>query len=301
MAITLLLFTLFCITSCTTIHFRTIPPPSPSAKLRVAILPITGDMGQYGPGSSHAQFSKRMYQLVGEHLRDTGIYEVVPQEEVNSVAGEQELDIKDEYWWLRNNGALLRQYGKALYADYGMLVTRSATSSSAFSYKFNIEFINIETGRRYSASDYLVQTYSAKRNVETSSKKIFPDMYRKLFYDAKGDLLATAIRKGRLIPAEEIKTPKDSVPIAIASAKTPDRTVTQAVPGIKKDTDTPKVIAKISPPLQPELPAVDKLKGLEKKLENELQSKMPVTEKTRLVVYDFDATERLSVVALILY
>ena len=301
MRIALLLFALFCFTSCTTVHFQTIPPPPPSAKLRVAILPITGDMGRYGQGAPHAEYSKLMFKIVGEHLRNTGIYEVVPQEEVNSVAGEQELDIKDEYWWLRNDCALLKQYGKALYAEYAMLITRSAVSFSALSYKFNIEFINIETGRRYSASDDMAQTGSAKRNVEIAREKIFPNMYKKLFYDVKGDLLATAIRKGRLMPAEEIKSPiKDSVPPAIASAKTTDSTVTQTVSGIKKDKDMPKIIAKTSPSPQSELPAVDKHKGLEKKPEDELQSKTPAKDKTKLVVYDFDAVERLSVVALIL-
>ena len=103
------------------------------------------------------------------------------------------------------------------------------------------------------------------------------------------------------MPAEEIKSPiKDSVPPAIASAKTTDSTVTQTVPGIKKDKDMPKIIAKTSPSPQSELPAVDKHKGLEKKPEDELQSKTPAKDKTKLVVYDFDAVERLSVVALIL-
>jgi hypothetical protein len=69
---------------------------------------------------------------------------------------------------------------------------------------------------------------------------------------------------------------------------------------MKKDTETPKAIARIAPAPQPELGAADKRKEFEKRLEHELQTETPATDKAKLVVYDFDTVERLSVVALIL-
>jgi len=199
-----LIVTLFCFNACTTIHFKAIAPPPPSPKLHVAVLTITGDGGKYGWAITHEKWSDLILKRTAELLRDTGIYEVVPQKDVNYAVGTQTLST-NEYWWLKDDCALLKQYGKALYAEYAMLITRAAETSMR--YKYDIKFINIETGMRYSVSDYLVNPGSHQRALEIATKIMFPGMYRKLFHEIKGDLLATAIRKGRLIPTEEIKKP----------------------------------------------------------------------------------------------
>jgi hypothetical protein len=166
--------------------------------------------------------------------------------------------------------------------------------------------------------------------------------YRQIFYDAKGDMLATAIRKGRLLPATDIKKPpaketklsstqpalsqkapvspplgKDkgvppvkpaSEPLSVSQALPPSKpSAVEAKPALPKEplppktlTDQPKVIAQISPPPPSDLSSGDKRRDFEKQLEKELQDEAPVTDKTRLVVYDFDASERLQVVSLIL-
>ncbi|MBN1613175.1 MAG: hypothetical protein JW950_01790 [Deltaproteobacteria bacterium] len=277
--ITLLLFILFCLTSCTTIHFKTIPPPPKSTKLRVAILPITENMG-LNPFIPSTEWVPLMFKLVGENLRDTGIYEVVPQEEVNSVMSEQDLVGAEEYWWLRNDCALLKQYGKALHADYGILIRRRAQmpASRLSGYAYRLEFINIETGMRYSASDNVANTghFESTRDIVI---KMWPDLYRKLFSDAKGDLLATALRKGQLMPTKEMminKKAKSDVESVLTSS------------GILKAKEPSPVVEK--PPMT----------RSEKKPGDGLQSQMPSTDKTRIVVYDFDADENLHVVALIL-
>lgn len=364
-----LIIALLCFNACTTINFKAIAPPPPSTKLHVAILTITGDGGKSGWGTPHNKWSNFMFKMVAEHLRDTGIYEVVPQKDVNYAVGAQTLST-DEYWWLKNGCALLKQYGKALYAEYAMIITRSAFISAGkatTSYKYDIKFINVETGMRYSVSDYLVNTHSRKLNIEISSKKIFPSMYRKLFYEAKGDLLATAIRKGRLIPTEEIKksaAPETDMALAPPSAAKPvpappgvvaekkpspavetlpqpippatkppikeeklplsteplppkttadvstpkkdtalpsDEMIKKTIPDAKEDSVPPRMLTKISPPTPPaDLSSVAKRNEFEKKLENEVQNKAPVIDKTRLVVYDFNANEQLQVVSLIL-
>jgi hypothetical protein len=339
--------------------------------LHVAVLTITGDGGKSGWAIPHDKWSNLMLRMASEYLRDTGIYEVIPQKDVDYAVGTQMLSA-DEYWWLKNDCALLKQYGKALYADYAMVITRSvhipsSKGKAASSYKYDIKFINIETGKLYSISDYLVNTHIGKWNVEIATKKIFPNMYRKLFYEAKGDLLATAIRKGRLMPIQEIEKPAApqtnlalappiaakpaSAPSVIVAEKNPvppvetiPKTVTPAaqppikeekplatkplppkttdevsspkkdialpsdelmkktIPDAKEDSVPPKMIATKSTPATPpvELSGETKREEFEKKLETSLQDKAPAINKTRLVVYDFNANEQLQVVSLIL-
>jgi hypothetical protein len=364
-----LIITLFCFNACTTIHFKTIAPPPPSTKLHVAVLTITGDGGKSGWGTPHDIWSNFMFKMTAEYLQDTGVYEVISPKDVNYAVGTQELST-DEYWWLKNDCALLKQYGKALYADYAMIITRYAhlsTGRMTTSYKYDLKLINIETGMLYSSSDYLVNLGSYKRAVEIMTKKTFPSMYRKLFYEAKGDLLATAVRKGRLIPAQEIKTsaaPKTDLALAPPAAAKPvpappsvvaekkpspavetlpqpilpateppikeeklplsteplppkttadvstlekdaalpsDEMIKKPIPDAKEDTVPPKMLAKVSPPTPPaDLSSEAKRNEFEKKLGNGLQDKTPVMDKTRLVVYDFNANEQLQVVSLIL-
>jgi hypothetical protein len=93
---------------------------------------------------------------------------------------------------------------------------------------------------------------------------------------------------------------EESAPPSPPAAKLPDTQVRQPVPDVKKAAKQPKAIAEITPVPQPLLPAADKSKEFEKKLEHELQMETPPTDKAKLVIYDFDAVERLRVVALIL-
>jgi hypothetical protein len=199
-----LIVTLLFFNACTTIQFKSIAPPQPASKLRVAIVPITGDKAKYGWSIPHDRWSTLMFKMVNEHLRDTGIYEVVPQEDVNHAVGTEAVTVV-EYWWLKDDYALLKQYGKALYADYAMIITRDGLLSP--SYKYDIKLINIETGMRYLVSESHLFAGADDSSAKIITEKIFPRMYRKLFSETKGDLLATAVRKGRLIPTEEIKKP----------------------------------------------------------------------------------------------
>ncbi len=258
-----LIITLVFINACTTIQFKAIAPPPPASKLRVAVLTITGDGGTYGWGRTHEKWSDVMFKITADHLRDTGIYEVVPQKDVNYAVGTQSLTV-DEYWWLKNDSALIKQFGKALHADYVMLIIREVRMSI---YNWDIKFINTENGMRYSANDYYSKPLTPEIGLEINDKKMFPSMYAILFSEAKGDLLATAVHKGRLMATDEIKKPA-----------APDSKVASAPPTLTKPVPTPHSL-------------VD---------EKGLQNKTPLIDKTRLVVYDFNATEQFQVVSLIL-
>jgi hypothetical protein len=97
-------------------------------------------------------------------------------------------------------------------------------------------------------------------------------------------------------------------PPSVSQALPPAKpSAAEAEPALPKEplpqktlTDQPKVIAKISPAPPSDLSSGDKRRDFEKKLEKELQDEAPGTDKTRLVVYDFDASERLQIVSLIL-
>jgi curli biogenesis system outer membrane secretion channel CsgG len=366
-----MLLVLFCVSACSTIHLNTVPAPPPSAKLRVFVMPISGEpKGKlFGTGYliPYEEFVKFTFNMAGKHLRDTGIYDVVSREDIQTVLGTGISGI-DDYWWLRNDHALLKQVGKALHADYAMIVMRNYVINVTYS----MVIINLETGKKYTSSDVLPLVPVEERVIKMAYE-IYKKQYKKIFYDAKSDMLATAIRKGRLMPREEIKKPavpettlalapppvsqtihvptpvEDRKKLALAvemplkpippmsktgeevtvsqlqppskpALEPPPTTKTSPVskppapparPAVSKEPQKSKtpvadsvseatVIAKTAPALQPELPAVDKRREFEKKLELDMQSETPATDKTKLVVYDFDTVERLSVVALIL-
>jgi hypothetical protein len=381
-----------CLNACSTVRINAIPPPSPSAKLRVFVQLISeAPRDRWNYAVPRDEWERMMTAAVDKYLQSTGVYEVISKEETQAVLGTRAPG-SEQYWWVKKDYALLKEAGKALYADYVMIIIRSLT----FNATYKMVLINIETGTQYTASDTLLITPSPVPMIKRAGI-LLQALYRKLFYDAKGDLLATAIRKGRLMPGGETKMPApretkialapppvpqiapatpgvaiekkpapvaealqkpvppistaqeetkapiqpplkptiepspatqtlhvpkppvpetkpalpkeplkakipvpDSVPQATPVAKLPDTIVKQPVPDMKKDTETPRVIAKIAPVPRPELEAADKRKEFEKKLEHELQAETPATDKAKLVVYDFDTIERLSVVALIL-
>ncbi len=365
------LLALLCLNACTTVHLNTMPFPAPSAKLRILVLPITGDppyahtkyVGYWG--TPHEEYKKKALAAMSRFLQDKGIYQVVPEKDVTAVLGSQEI----EGWqWLKNNMAMVRQVGKALHADYAMITMRNFVGS--FNYQFEMRCINLESGIQYTFSGFPGSSIAESHGMRWERQaEVTKQSYRQIFYDAKGDMLATDIRKGRLLPAKDvikppaketklssdqpalpqkapaspslgkdkgappvkepsqkpvpsISRPPEEVkastaqppvrptqePSSVSQALPPSKPLAvEAKPALPKEplppdtlTEQPKVIAKVSPPPPSDLSSGDKRRDFEKQLEKELQDEAPVTDKTRLVVYDFDASERLQVVSLIL-
>ena len=203
------LLVLLCLNACTTAHLNTIPSPAPSAKLRVLVLPITGDppyahtrnVGYWG--TPHEEYKKKTLAAMRRFLQDKGIYQVVPEKDLKAVLGSQEI----EGWqWLKNNMALVRQVGKALHADYAMITMRNFVGS--FNYQFEMKCINLESGIQYTSSGFSGSSIAESHGMRWERQaEVNKQTYRQIFYDAKGDMLATAIRKGRLLPANDIKKP----------------------------------------------------------------------------------------------
>ena len=356
-SIHIILLILFSLYACAQTRVGTIPAPPPSTKLRVFIIPVTGDPPHLSGrasghwGTPHKEYKKRTFHAVSRFLQGTGIYEVVSEKDMHAVVGTQEF----AHWqWLQNDLSLVKQVGKELHADYAIIVVRNFVGVG-FNFQFQMACVNLESGRQYTASGISTSTsFENRTEVLSEQMKLIRRLYRKLFYDAKGDMLATALRKGQAIPpkimrkpplpdtrlslapptqpspkpvletpevpqkatiskpVEEVKTALTKEPLKAKTpveksttpgsviAKPTESTTKKSIPDVRKDTVTAKVPAKTSPISSSDVPAAEKRQAFEKNLEQELRGEKSKSDKSRLVVYDFDATERLNVVSLIL-
>ncbi len=193
--------------ACAEIRVVTIPPPAASPRLRVYVEPFTTFAdGKRGWDIPHEEFVKNQVRLAEKHLAQTGIYEIVSKEEVRAAIGGQRLT---RYRMERNEWALARKVGRALHADYVMIMERGTNSLMNEKYFINV-LINVETGKKFG-----VQYSFTRRGIPGKMKEIVRASYRDVFRRAKSDLFATAIKKSRRIgsPAEHGATPGTQIPV----------------------------------------------------------------------------------------
>jgi len=278
--VVMVVFLIF-LTGCAEIQLGTLsPPPPPSAKLRVFTLPISGSSPQHGWRTSHELYEEKTYRAVQTILSQTDMYETVPKSEVQKVFGEQRLLT----WQLaRDDWALARRAGGALYAEYVMIVERSWEPSPYF----KVVLLNVDSGNRF-----VVFSRIPGMGKKADWKPVIRASYRRIFQDAKKDLLATATRKGRLALAsgttQQTSAPKDiSSPGQLPS-------VSQA-PEALPSTPVPRPMSSPTEKIS-YLPPADLETLPEKDAAREASGKM----RTQIAVYDFDSSEQLKVVALIL-
>ena len=86
--ITVILALLY-VNACSTVRLNTIPQPPPSAKLRIFAQVISGEPqdSSYHYGIHPEKWAKWMTIGVDRHLRNTGIYEVVPKKDIQTCVG----------------------------------------------------------------------------------------------------------------------------------------------------------------------------------------------------------------------
>jgi hypothetical protein len=128
--------------SCTELRLQTLPPPQPTAKLRVFFLPVSDVLPRTAWGIPHKDYAQSMEIPVRRFLRGTGVYEVIPQRDVQIVLGEKKVE---DIHWATGNWNATREVGRALYADYVLLVQRGF---QGFAY-FRMLMINLQTGKVY--------------------------------------------------------------------------------------------------------------------------------------------------------
>lgn len=215
------------LTACSNIKVSTIPPPHPTAKLRIYVQAVSTQQSTKGKwGKSLEEFSYRQVRAIENILKESGIYEVVNDDDVDAVLGEQQ----PTRWELeRGNWALTRQIAGALHADYALIVERGISYRPMDSF-FEAVLINATTGKRFGVS---LQFFDHQKGEKRWPPKTPRAAYRELFRDAKADLLGTAIRKSRLsvleptvtaqvLPLDDTKKqipPLDKKPESLAIAK----------------------------------------------------------------------------------
>ncbi len=293
---------------CAEVRLNTIPAPPPTTKLRVFIQPVTGLWEQGKWQAPHEEWARRQVRAVRAFLRGTGIYQMPTEEELASVTGKRTFSILD---WSRKDWSLVRQVGRALHTDYAMIVERGF--SKGF-HESEMVLINIETGKRFKV---LLLT---KQDRSTSGKylaQINRFAYDKILREAKNDMLATAIRKGRLAAPEffMVKAPIPPPPSAkpapvekpfVAKAapvkEAPPVVKPAPVPAVPKTTEPVSAKPAVPPPVPrlEEKPSAPQEITREVNYEEVLSAEETAKSGTNLAVYDLDTIEPYRVVALIL-
>ena len=251
--------------SCATVHVNHIPEPRPTAKLRVHVEAFTLGPSHWSWSVPHEQHAKNQIIRTGKFLERKGIYEVVSADEVKAVIGDQVLS----YDLMKNNGwANARVIGKALHADFVLVTARNKSNvgTGEWTFIFTTELVNVETGASFSSQ---ISVNNIIASDHEFAAKLMRESYRDLFTQAKHDMMAVAVRKGR--------------------AYAP-----QAAPATAKVQEAP-LIAKPAGPSAPATPPIPDIPGAGL---FEEPKRDPGAKK--LVVYDLESNDQYRTVALIL-
>lgn len=280
--------TVFFLAACAKIQINTIPEPPPTTKLRVYVLALTGHGNWLTP---HKEFVAGTTRIVGQHLKETGIYEVVSKEDVRAVLGSQNL----AHWQIASGDwSTARKIGKALHADYVMIIERNiggATGGGDFTVD-NV-LINTKTGKKY-GSWYVLSRVTARDRDKTA--QLVRATHQNIFRSAKEDMLATAIKKGK---RASLTAPRQPVlPPAIARKPIPEPVRKKAEQPEPMAIQEPTASAPMQHPTaeQPAKPSWMK----EVKMEEALTQRTGPAKGTKLVVYDLESPENYRPAALIL-
>ena len=292
--------------ACATIQVNPIPPPPPTAKLRVYVQPLTGT-GKWG--TPHEEYVQNQLRRVERFLERTGIYDVVGEQEVRAVLGGQQV----ERMQLEQNGwSLARRIGEALHADYVMIMERVKQRGAVggADFLFVNVMINVGSGKVFESRTQLTGIFRGDREEQ---RELMRATYRDIFQSCKQDMLATAVRKGRAnLPLPETAQGKSvvqpaapqtqeakpaltkpepqpvisSAPVKPAPSAAPKETAPPSPAQPKKEE--PAVVAKTVTP-SPDIPG----SGLVESPKKDAGTK-------KLVVYDLESTDQYRTVALIL-
>lgn len=290
------------------VNINSLPQPPSTAKLRIFIVAVTSSAPKRGWAISNEKFLARMIAQTGKMLEDKGIYEIVPMKDVQTVLGNQNIA---SWQWMGNDRALAKEVGRVLYADYVLLTERSYNVH----FQFDMTMVNISTGKEFNVSNYVPSTavFGADQ-VQQAYQNIVKINYRFLFRDAKNDLMQTAISKGKIWSEQKSVNPEGQQPPAqkklpVDVAVKPDKE-NEKQKAAEPQLTAAKKIPSSGPALTGREPAIQarekqissasKQTEFERELKKSLQAKDKKQDGARLVVYDFDAVERLRVVGLIL-
>jgi hypothetical protein len=285
------------LSACTELRLRTLPSPEPTAKLRVLFLPITDTLfqGRYW-AVPHNVYAEQMSIPVRKFLQSTGIYEVVPQEDIKTVLGETAVE---SIPWDTGDWEAARKVGQALHADYVIVCRRGFQGF----YYFRMLLVNLATGKVYETSNHPgSHLYGSAAREEY--RKIVRTSYREIFNQAKGDMLATALRKGRTIHTAPVLMKSPGVPTSPPESRPPVVVpITPATPPSVREESLPATTEKV-PPLPPPLTVAVQKPSLQRKSLQEKAGPLIIegkeSGKPRIVVYDLETPPPMQVAGLII-
>jgi hypothetical protein len=206
---------------CAEVKLGMLPVPPASGGLRVfAKAIIDGDMARVK--TTPETYEQKACSMASEFFAErSGVYEIVPVEEVNAVIGSPEI----ETWrWSQNNWALAVEVARRLYAEYALIVVLVPGSAQRFF------LINVTSGKRFEVEQSLKH-----RHDMVFVQKGYRKSFAELFDRANEDILATADRKSRNISGE------------LAAAREEIQKLTEA-PGKIPTADKPAQDGKTSSP-----------------------------------------------------
>lgn len=139
----LLLFIVSCMTK--PIILKKIPRPENLQRLRVFVQPLESETRWR---TDYRTYSRMTLEKVEKVWFDTGIYEVVPSDQVEAVVGTN----RKYMLWEKDNYDLAKRAARALWAEYAMLVERESIYSD---YYWRTTLINARTGAVFKVSMYV--------------------------------------------------------------------------------------------------------------------------------------------------
>lgn len=255
------------------IYLKSIPAPPQTNKIRVALIIIYEPFytNIYGTGLSYKVSYEDLIKIqsinLSRFLIQQGFYEVVPEEDLRAVLGNQRPTWKQLEV---NNWDLAKQIAAKLYANYVLMFERGVEARFFFC---KINMINATTGALYSVQEDVKGGF-----IQNEANEIIKKAYRNLFTKANRDMLATALEKAgeKTIHSESSTTPKILEPFIKKDPMTINEKTEQDQK--KKENETEK--GRVLEPL--------------------IQTKKIPDSRSTLIVYDFDADANMKVVALIL-
>lgn len=274
---------LFLINSCAGRQLKSISAPPPTSKLRVYVKAISAPF-PYPSGSGkwdsfHKEFASRQISGIGRVLDKTGIYEVVNDQDVKAVLGEQTLSYIE---MKQNNWRLAKEIGKAVFAEYVFVIERRMEKTgigSGLDYYLTINLININSGKVFEAN---TRIDAFDRSSDYTMSLIIRELYRTVFLSAKSDMLGTAMNKSDKLYIQDKE-------IGVAAAPKPEPKITPPPPETK-------------PQVPPKTPDITATAPESHKIPDAVQEDIEPKDSdiNRLVIYDLDAPEQYKPVALIL-
>lgn len=191
-----------------TVILGTIAPPPASERLRVYFKVISSGAPKFGWQQTETEAEAKLLPMITRTLDQSGVCDLTAVADLAAVVGDQTPASGD---WLRDDQRLAREVGRALYADYGILMERHVGSFKTVRYLL----VNVHTGATFEVSSMAVP---AGHNDDFFRSNVKPT-WKRLYRMARKDLLRAALDKGAgVTPAP----PTSGSPVHVVESAAPE-------------------------------------------------------------------------------